>query len=134
MTVDPGDFEGPRPSTENGDALAAYCDGLAALVAGNGHAESLLLTAVQADPDFALAHIALGVARTLRGVPSDAPLLPSTASRAERQHAEIVRTALRGDPARADDLRREHLTEFPGDLLVIWLPVLRRAPRVPEVG
>ena len=42
-------------------------------------------------------------------------------TRGERQHLEVVRALLGDDPGRADDLRREHLAEFPGDLLVVWL-------------
>jgi hypothetical protein len=112
----------PLPSSTSTTALAAYHDGLAALIAGNGHAEALLGRAVEHDPDLVLARIALGVAQVLRGQPYQAPPLPPAASRAERQHAEVVRTTLAGDPGRADDLRREHLSEFPGDLLVVWLP------------
>ena len=54
--------------------------------------------------------------------------------RGERQHVEIVNTALAGGATHAADLRREHLLEFPGDLLIVWLPVLqpRRAPEAVE--
>ena len=45
-------------------------------------------------------------------------------SRGERQHVEVVHAALSGDTCRADDLRREHLLEYPGDLLVVWLPAM----------
>jgi hypothetical protein len=119
----------PRPSSTSPAALAAYHDGLAALIAGSGHAEALLHRAVEHDPDLLLARVALGVASVLRGQAYEVPPLPPAASRAERQHAEVVRTSLGGDPERADDLRREHLSEFPGDLLVVWLPSVRaRAP------
>ena len=43
-------------------------------------------------------------------------------TRGERQHQEIIRAALRGDVAHAADLRRVHLLEFPGDVLIVWLP------------
>ena len=46
-------------------------------------------------------------------------------TRAERQHREVVHTTLAGDVRHAADLRREHLLEFPGDVLIVWLPVLR---------
>ena len=36
---------------------------------------------------------------------------------------------LAGDCRHARDLRREHLLEFPGDLLIVWLPVLSRDGR-----
>jgi hypothetical protein len=121
-----------RPTTTNAAALAAYHDGLAALVAGSGHADALLGAAVDLDPDFLLAQVALAVAEVVRGRAYDAPALPPAASRGERQHAEVVRTTLQGDPRRAADLRREHLLEFPGDLLVVWLPAIPRPSRSPE--
>jgi hypothetical protein len=131
MRSDADRWATPHPSTTSTAALAAYQDGLAALIAGSGHAEVLLRTAVECDPDLLLARVALGVSGVLRGRAYEAPPLPPGATRAERQHAEVVRTTLDGDPARADDLRREHLSEFPGDLLVVWLPSVptRASPR-----
>jgi hypothetical protein len=128
MRPDADHWATPLPSTTNTTARAAYHDGLAALIAGSGHAEPMLRTAVERDPDLLLAGVALGVARVLRGLPYEAPPLPPTATRAERQHAEVVRTTLCGDPTHADDLRREHLSEFPGDLLVVWLPTVAARP------
>ena len=122
MRPEPDRWATPPPSSTSTAALAAYHDGLAALVAGSGHAEALLHRAVEHDPDLLLAHVALGVAGVLRGRSYEAPPLPASATRAERQHAEVVRTTLGGDAGHADDLRREHLSEFPGDLLVVWLP------------
>ncbi len=52
-------------------------------------------------------------------MPAAAPM-----NRAERHHAETVRVWLGGDPAHGRDLRREHLLEFPGDLLVVVLPLV----------
>ena len=131
MRPDADHWATPVPSTTNTAALAAYHDGLAALIAGSGHAEAMLRAAVDHDPDFLLACVALGVAGVLRRLPYEAGPLPPTATRAERQHAEVVRTTMCGDQAHADDLRREHLSEFPGDLLVVWLPTvgLRQASR-----
>ncbi len=128
MRPDADRWAPPVPSTTNAAALAAYQDGLAALVAGSGHAEAMLRAAVERDPDLLLARVALGVAGVLRGVPYDAPPLPPSATRAERQHAEVVGTMLGGDPGHAEDLRREHLSEFPGDLLVVWLPTVTMRP------
>ena len=137
MRPDADRWATPLPSTTNPAALAAYHDGLTALIAGNGHAEAMLRAAVEGDPDLLLADVALGVARVLRGLPYEVPPLPTTTTRAERQHAEVVRTTLCGDPAHAADLRREHLSEFPGDLLVVWLPTVATRPPTrdgPAVG
>jgi hypothetical protein len=126
MRPDAARWASPLPSTTNADARAAYHDGLAALIAGSGHADALLRAAVERDPELLLARVALGVAGVLSGRCYEAPPRPPAATRAERQHAEVVHTALCGDPAHADDLRREHLSEFPGDLLVVWLPSVPR--------
>jgi hypothetical protein len=41
----------------------------------------------------------------------------------------VVAAAFDGDPWHAADLRREHLLDYPGDVLIVWLPaVLRRLP------
>jgi len=125
MRPDADHWATPRPSTTDPAALAAYHDGLAALIAGNGHAEVLLRSAVERDPDLLLAGVALGVVGVLGGQVYVAPPLPLATTRAERQHAEVVRTMLDGDVGRAEDLRREHLSEFPGDLLIVWLPTVR---------
>ncbi len=36
----------------------------------------------------------------------------------------LVVTPFAGYQGHATDLRREHLLEYPGDLLIVWLPVL----------
>lgn len=103
-----------------------YRDGIAALVSGIANADQLLNAAIAIDPGFVLAHVGLAVSRVVAGgayVPSAIP--PRAICRGERQHAEIVSTMLTGDRRHAADLRREHLVEFPGDLLIVWLPALR---------
>ena len=117
----------PSLTTERADAVVAYQDGVAALVAGAAHADALLREAVALDPTFALARVALAVAEFAGGAPFAPPDLGPGLTRGERQHVEVVRTAFGGPPARAGDLRREHLAEFPGDLLAVWLPALARA-------
>ena len=102
-------------------AVARYQEGITALVADAAGAEALLAEAVDADPGFALARAALAVARAHRGVPFALVDPCGGLSRGERQHLAVVMTLFAGDPGRAADLRREHLAEFPGDLLVVWL-------------
>jgi hypothetical protein len=64
----------------------------------------------------------------MAGGPVTAPSAPAAdLARGERQHAEIVAAWLRGETLRAADLRREHLADYPGDVLVVWLPALRIA-------
>lgn len=115
-------------STPSAEAVERYREGIAALVSGAPHAEHLLDAALAADDGFVLAHVARGVLDVMRG--DRYPVVAAGATtRGERQHAEVVRTLLAEDSVRGRDLRREHLLEFPGDLLIVCLPMLvGRAP------
>ena len=118
-------WEAP-PLSSDVSAIASYRVGVAALVSGGAHASHLLTTAIALDPGFALARAALAVALALEGRPYEAlPAGAGVISRAERQHLEVVEATLSGNVRRARDLRREHLLEFPGDVLIVWLPVLQ---------
>jgi hypothetical protein len=118
----------PPLSTSSLTAARQYREGIAALVSSRAHADRLLAAAVTADPSFVLARVGLAVSRTLAGGPYLPPDVPfGSVERGERQHAEIVGAWLRGEARRAADLRREHLLEFPGDVLVVWLPALPAA-------
>jgi len=119
----------PPLSTTSREAATRYRRGIAALVAGIGFAHELLAEAVADDPDFYLAWIGIAVAWAAAGRPYDAPRPRGRPLRGERQHAEIVEAALAGDRAHAADLRREHLLEYPGDLLIVWLPALAQPLR-----
>ena len=121
----------PPLSTTSTDALDRYHRGIAALVAGLSHAEELLDEAAAIDPGFFLAHLGVTVARAATGHPYTVPIRPPRLLRAERQHAEIVETQLAGHRRRAADLRQEHLIEYPGDLLIVWLPALQPDPGPP---
>jgi hypothetical protein len=114
----------PPLSTTSSDALDRYHRGVAALVAGLAHAEELLDEAAAIDPGFFLAHLGAAVARAATGRPYTMTIRPPRLGRGERQHAEIVEARLAGHHRRAADLRREHLVEYPGDLLIVWLLVL----------
>ena len=87
----------------------------------------MLQAAVAADPAFGVALAALawgsaGQTGSRRGTPRCAGCAAwrgsSSVTRRERQHIEIVVTALRGDRERARALGSEHLREFPADVLV----------------
>jgi len=121
----------PSLSTDQPGAIAAYRQGIAALVAGAAHASDLLRDSVGVDPLFFLGQIAVSAAEALDGRPFRTVVAAAGVSRGERQHAEIVHTAFAGNEGRAADLRREHLVDFPGDLLIVWLPVLVANRRVP---
>jgi hypothetical protein len=126
--VDRSRWSTPSLSTDSAEAAERYREGIAALVSGAPHAGRVLDAAVIADDHFVLAHVARGVIDVMQGRPF--PILPTGATtRGERQHTEVVRTMLAGDGHHGADLRREHLLEFPGDLLIVCLPMLvDRAP------
>jgi hypothetical protein len=113
----------PPLSTPYDEAVDAYRAGVGALVAGLPGAGRHLERVVDIDPNFLMGRAALAAAAAMSGS-SGHVLGPSGGhvSRGERQHVEIVTAALAGDP-RAVDLRREHLREYPGDLLIVWLPI-----------
>jgi hypothetical protein len=120
----PNSWPAPSLSTLSNEAVVCYRRGIAALVSGMAHADTMLGAALDADPDFYLAQVGLTVALTVMGAHFAVPTAPTGISRGERQHAEVVRTAFSGSRSHANDLRREHLLEYPGDLLIVWLPAL----------
>jgi hypothetical protein len=118
-------WQRPPLSTDSAEAVACYQQGIAALVAGIAHAETYLTQAATIDPAFYLAQVGIAAARVVAGELYTAPPIPARAlTLGERQHAEIIEAALTGHAARAANLRREHLSEYPCDLLIVWLPAL----------
>jgi hypothetical protein len=120
-------WESPPLSTASRRAEGSYRRGIAALVATITDAREALLEAVALDPGFFVAHVGLGVTGAIEGRRYEPPIPPARALRGERQHAEIVAMHFAACGDRAADLRREHLLEYPGDLLIVWLPAVRPA-------
>ncbi len=121
----------PPLSSENEKAEACYRRGISALVAGIADSEQWLTEAVTIEPAFFLAQIGVATTRAIGGWPYQAPEPTPGILRGERQHAEIVECAFANRHRRATDLRREHLLEYPGDLLIVWLPVRLTQVRLP---
>lgn len=115
----------PTLSTVSTEAKTRYRTGIGGLVAGIVHADALLAMAIEVDPDFYMAQLALSVALAVMGSPFAPPRPAVVLTRGERQHREIVLSTFAGKRRHAKDLRREHLLEYPGDLLIVWLPALR---------
>jgi DNA-binding GntR family transcriptional regulator len=122
------DWRTPPLSTTVDLAVASYRRGIAALVAGASPARASLQEAVTADPEFHLARVGLAAAAAADGERFTRPPDPPTLTRAERHHVEIVDALCRGDRVRAMDLRREHLLDYPADLLIVWAPLLTPDP------
>ncbi len=117
----------PPLSSRQPLALSLYRDGIATLIAGAPFASALLRRALNVDPGFVLARVGLAVAVAVDGHPFVTHLDAPAPTRGERQHEEIVKAAFCGDLAHAADLRRVHLLEFPGDVLIVWLPAVLRS-------
>lgn len=119
------DSKGLEISTDLPAAACSYATGLDLLLSSSPDATRALLHATTIDPHFGLAWMALAVATSTDGLATEgnrcaeraaANLTGST--RRERQHIEVIRMLLEGDLRRAAVLGREHLREYPTDLLV----------------
>jgi DNA-binding GntR family transcriptional regulator len=115
-------------STTSAEAAACYVTGAQLLVvACASRARPALEAALGADPTFSLAVAALAVCAFLEGSRDEALVIlsraqaPVQATRRERQHVEIVTDVLSGNGERARALGQDHLSEFPGDVLVAHL-------------
>ena len=107
-------------------AAAAYVDAVDRLLAAREGALEGFDRAVAADPGFALAHV--GRSRSLlvagRGVEGRAAATAALAlagglERRERRHVEALAAAATGPGDRALALVREHLREFPRDVVAL---------------
>ena len=119
------DSKGLEISTDLPAAASSYATGLDLLLSSSPDATRALRHATTIDPHFGLAWIALAFATSTDGLATEgnhcaqqaaANLTGST--RRERQHIEVIRMLLAGDLRRAAVLGREHLREYPTDLLV----------------
>jgi hypothetical protein len=113
-------------STSSAVAAQAYVEGVDRFLAAQAAPEECFDQAVAADPGFALAHI--GRARSLqlsgRGALAQAAAarareLGAPLDRRERQQVEALGLAVSGQGARALALIREHLAEFPRDVMAL---------------
>jgi hypothetical protein len=135
------DHMGLVVTTNSAVAAARYADGVELLLLGSSpDAIAVLQGAVAADPAFGVALAALACGSTGQ-TGADAALVDalaasvagsSSVTRRERQHIEIVVTALRGDHERARALGSEHLREFPADALVA--DIIRNRARCGDGG
>ena len=111
-----------------GSVLAAerYVDGTDLLLSLVFGSEERYRKAIEADEGFALAHGALayrlmyeGKMKEAKASANRARSLASGASRRERQHVEAISLMIEGPGPRALAYIREHLVEYPRDVLLL---------------
>jgi len=123
------DRHGLPISTTSDAAAEAYREGLDLTLAAWPGAAAMLERAIAADPDFALAPMALGRVLATYGQADAARAHAATARRLvaqhgterERSHVEAVALAIDGRPAQACEQALAHLDCWPADALVLSL-------------
>jgi tetratricopeptide (TPR) repeat protein len=112
--------------THSATARDAYVEGADALLGAMPGPLSTLQRALDADPGFALAWVALARASFLEGdvaaarsATARARELAATASPREQSHVHALALAIEGKPAQALAATRSHLAEYPRDALVL---------------
>lgn len=128
MTAPPHSFHDSKGlviSTDRPAAASSYATGLELLLSSSPDATRALRHATTADPHFGLAWMALAVATSTEFPAAESNRCAERAAanltgstRRERQHIEVIGMLLAGDIRRAAVLGREHLREYPTDLLV----------------
>ena len=111
-------------TTDSAQAAACYVRGLQVLT-DSREASAMWRAALEVDPSLGVALAALVWSARVDEAPGellaaleDCLAGPPASTRRERQHMEIIAIAARGDRDRAHALGRDHLREFPEDVLV----------------
>jgi len=120
------DRYGLELSTTSEVARDAYVDAIDRMLAADAGVEEQLGAALDADPEFALAHIALARQHHLnarggeaRDAVERAGELSSAASEREQRHVEILSKVIGGRVPESLELTREHMAECPRDAFAI---------------
>ncbi len=120
------DRYGLELSTTSSEARDAYVDAIDRMLAADGGVEETLARATGADPDFALAQIAVARQHQLmargkeaRDVAEKATELAAAATPREQRHVEILANLISGQVPRSLELTREHLVDHPRDAFAL---------------
>ncbi len=120
------DRYGLELSTTSTVARDAYVDAIDRILAADGGVEDALGVAVDADPDFALVHAAIGRQHHVMGRGKEgrssletATQLAQSATVREQQHVEILSNIVSGRVPQSLELTKEHLTDHPRDAFVL---------------
>jgi len=113
-------------STSSDHACSAYVQGVDSLISGVAGYREHLGRALEIDPSFALAHIALARGLLLeaevdaaRESARQARELSVRACERERSHVNVVALGVEGQPAKAMQAMHEHLRTWPRDAMVL---------------
>ncbi len=118
-------------STSSEAAAAAYREGVDLMLSAWPGAAEALDTAIAADPDFALAHIARarmhfiyadGRAAQARSATAR-ELVTSNGSAREKSHVETLALGMEGQSAKSLACTLAHLGEWPRDAMILSLPL-----------
>lgn len=119
------DSYGLELSTESDTAADAYRDGMSLYFTAQPGAETAFGRAIEADPNFALAHLSLAREHHVHGngnaarealAAANACPVPETAR--ERQHLVIMTTIIGGRGDDAFTAAKAHLADYPRDALI----------------
>ncbi len=120
------DRYGLEVSTSSADAHQHYLLAMDQMLAAEAGVSASLTAALEADPQFALAHAAMArhcqsTARPVeaREYADTASTLATHATAREQQHVEIVRLLVNGQAQATLDLIRRHAEEYPRDALAL---------------
>ncbi len=115
-------------TTESQAAADCYIQGLDMFLAQVYGSEQALASAVESDEGFALAHALIALQHMYkveiaqaRETIAHAKTLAVNATKRERQQVDAIGMVIAGDGRKALRLIREHLDEFPRDMLMIRL-------------
>jgi tetratricopeptide (TPR) repeat protein len=125
------DRRGLPISTGSPEAAHLYREGVDLLLSAWPGAIETLQQAIEADPDFALAHAALARALAVRAQPLEAAARIALASRIvdlngtarERSHVATLALAIAGQGAKALDAALKHAESWPRDVIILSLPL-----------
>ena len=125
------DLYGLPVSTPSEAAARAYRQGIELMLAGWPGGSEAFDLAIEADPDFALAHAARSRMHLIYGdMPSAQEkaavargLVERNGTAREKSHVEILALTTQGQSARALEMALGHLESWPRDALIMSLPL-----------
>ncbi len=125
------DLYGLPVSTPSEAAARAYRQGIELMLAGWPGGSEALDLAIEADPDFALAHAARSRMHLIYGDMPSAQEKAAVARRLverngtarEKSHVEILALTTQGQSAKALEMALGHLESWPRDALIMSLPL-----------